>query len=245
MTGSLHVWFSILNFPPSLGWSYQARLDPPPSWGHCRLSSLVTGRLRLYPVHDSICARLNRAEKRPHMGQGPTRALTYHLWILATFFGSIHMSFIWDPAIRLANEKGKHTWTREIISSSCPRPRTHIQKNTHPSALMQRVSGPDWKQRELVRDGAKAQNGITGEEEEGGGQAAKGGQGGPSLLFNGRVNKSLVKLSGLQPRVFTALVSITNKSRIALHHHHHHSSPASPCCPLFPWAALALLGTAN
>lgn len=28
----------------------------------------------------------------------------------------------------------------------------------------------------------------------------------------GRVNKSRVKLSGLQPRVFTALVSITNKS---------------------------------
>lgn len=55
--------------------------------------------------------------------------------------------------------------------------------------------------------------------------------GGPSLLFNGRVNKSLVKLSGLQPRVFTALVSITNKSRIALHHHHHHSSPAPPAAP--------------
>lgn len=69
MTGT-HVWFSILNFPPSLGWSHQARLDPLPSWGQCRLSSLVTGNLHLYPVHYSICARLNRAEKRPHMGQG-------------------------------------------------------------------------------------------------------------------------------------------------------------------------------
>lgn len=65
-----------------------------------------------------------------------------------------------------------------------PSPRTHTyRKHTHPYALMQRVSGPDRKQRELVRDGAEAQNGITGEGEEGGGQGAKGGQGAP-LCFS-------------------------------------------------------------
>lgn len=63
-----------------------------------------------------------------------------------------------------------------------------------------------------------------------------GWAGGPSLLFNGRVNKSLVKQSGLQPRVFTALVSITNKSRISPHHHHN-CSPTPPACPLSLWAA--------
>ena len=73
----------------------------------------------------------------------------------------------------------------------------------------------------------------------------RGSEGGPSLLFNGRVNKSLVKLSGLQPRVFTALVSITNKSRMAPHHHRRHSS-ATPAAPFFfPLSCLALLGTAN
>ena len=104
-----------------------------------------------------------------------TQTLTYNLWIFTMFFGSIYTPFTWTPAIRLVNEKGKHTCTQEIISSSCPRlkPGTPTHTHTHPSVLMQRVSGPELKQRELVRDGAGAQNGITGEEEEGGRQGPR------------------------------------------------------------------------
>jgi len=71
-------------------------------------------------------------------------------------------------------------------------------------------------------DGARENTpGLLGKRKEeragGGGRVVwgRGRGGGPTLLFNGRVNKSLVKLSGPQPRVFTALVSITNKSRMA------------------------------
>jgi len=52
-----------------------------------------------------------------------------------------------------------------------------------------------------------------------------------ALLLNKRVNKSLLKLSGQRPGVFTASVSITNKSRLP---------------PLRrPLSRLSLLGTTN
>ena len=123
---------------------------------------------------------------------------------------------------------------------------THTQAHTltHPSVLMQRVSGPDRKQRELVRETEQGlRTGLFGKRK-GGGGGGRGRAGGPSPLFNGRVNKSLVKLSGPQPRVFTALVSITNKSRIPLTASTI-TTAQLPLLPLFPLSCLALLGTAN
>lgn len=57
------------------------------------------------------------------------------------------------------------------------------------------------------------------------------GERGTLSLLNQCVNKRLLKLSGLRPGVFTASVSITNKSRLP---------PSMP-----PLSHLALLGTAN
>lgn len=139
------------------------------------------------------------------------------------------MSFTWGPAIQLANEKGKHTWTPEIISSSssssCPRP-AHTSRKKKNSLTRPCGVFPDPG---LKTEGASERWSQRSEwDYRGRGRGRR--TGGPSLLFNGRVNKSLVKLSGLQPRVFTALVSITNKSRIALYQHRS-SSPAPPAAP--------------
>ncbi len=56
--------------------------------------------------------------------------------------------------------------------------------------------------------------------------AGGGGRLGRALLLNKRVNKSLLKLSAQRPGVFTASVSITNKSRLP-------PSPPPPQPPLF------------
>ena len=67
----------------------------------------------------------------------------------------------------------KRSFPPPALASNLGLPHTHTHTHTHPSVLMQRVSGPELKQRELVRDGAGAQNGITGEEEEGGRQGPR------------------------------------------------------------------------
>lgn len=125
-----------------------------------------------------------------------------------------------------------------------PHAHTYTYRHIHPSVLMRRASGSDQKQRELVRDGTGAQNGITAGEEEGGGWGWGGMRQGTDVW-----TKGLAKLSGLQPRVFTTLVSITNKSRISP------SLPSPPPPPpqlklpllplFFPLSNSALLGTAN
>lgn len=95
----------------------------------------------------------------------------------------------------------------------------------------------------------KLKMGLLGKRKREEDKGAKGGQWGPSLLFNGRVNKSPVKLSGLQPRVFTALVSITNKSRIAPNNRAPTATAAAaaplPRLPPFPLSCAGFIGNSK
>lgn len=217
--------------------------------------------LHIYPVHYPICVLPNRAKKTTHAPRLLPSPQPITSGSSPRFFGSIHTPFTWSPAIRLVNEKGKHTCMQEIISLSCPRlqhwilsPCTHIHTQTHTSfsahaarfrvglktegASERQSRGSEWDYWGRGRGRRTSREGGWG----------KAGWGGLLRFSTDVWTKGLAKLSGLQPRVFTTLVSITNKSRIGP------SLPSPPPPPqlklpllplFFPLSNSALLGTAN
>lgn len=117
---------------------------------------------------------------------------------------------------------------------------------THPPALTQCSLPGRTENRRTQRE--REQTGINGKEEkikEEEEEWAEEEEVGSFLLFSGCVNKGLVKLSGPQPRVFTALVSITNKIK-----HRPTATIAttsqlnSPCCP-FPLELPGFIGNSK